>query len=353
MRKHLFLVALVLLSVASLPLDSCGNRKKAEMEVISPDRFPFVQVPDMIDTKEDAAKYYALNYWKDFLDENRLLQVEYSKDSTGVLGVSGKVFRDAFIGYIKALEAANHYATAAESERDLMAKADTIATYGSKIFFGKIIEYSEKYLYEPNSPLLDEQIYVPILEGIISSKSMTSEQKLPYIYQYKMATLNMIGARANNFSFSENGERSYLYDIDAEYTLIYFNNPECSDCKRVLEMLENSEALNNMIGQDRLTVLSLYPDKNLSIWRKARREFPSDWINAYDPSGAINAGKIYSLRAIPSLYLLNSDKVVILKDAKPEKVLKYLSDLLYSSDAADLHLKIANQKIQEAMDSLQ
>ena len=52
-----------------------------------------------------------------------------------------------------------------------------------KKFIGKIIEYSEKYLYEPNSPYLDEQLYVPILE-IIDAKSIPSGEKIGYIAQF-------------------------------------------------------------------------------------------------------------------------------------------------------------------------
>ena len=37
-----------------------------------------------------------------------------------------------------------------------MKKADSLAMAGDKKFIGKIIEYSEKYLYEPNSPYLDD-----------------------------------------------------------------------------------------------------------------------------------------------------------------------------------------------------
>jgi hypothetical protein len=48
----------------------------------------------------------------------------------------------------------------------------------------------------------------------------------------------MIGARANDFEFSTGAENKHLYDIESEYTLIYFNNPDCSDCIRVLNVLK-------------------------------------------------------------------------------------------------------------------
>ena len=84
------LISACLLIACSVFVFSC-KVKRGGMEVVNPDKFPQAQVPDMIDNQVDAAKYYALNYWKEFLDHNRLLQLEYSKDSTGVLGVSGSL----------------------------------------------------------------------------------------------------------------------------------------------------------------------------------------------------------------------------------------------------------------------
>ncbi|MDE7122932.1 MAG: DUF5106 domain-containing protein, partial [Alistipes sp.] len=43
-------------------------------------------------------------------------------------------------------------------------------------------------------------------------------------------------------------------------------------------------------------------------------DVPSSWIDACDPSGAIRSEGLYDLRAIPSLYLLDARKRVLLKD---------------------------------------
>ena len=43
--------------------------------------------------------------------------------------------------------------------------------------------------------------------------------------------------------------------------------------------------------------------------------------NGYDPDYAIRTDRLYDVRAIPSLYLLDSEKTVLMKDAPTEKVL--------------------------------
>ena len=41
---------------------------------------------------------------------------------------------------------------------------------------------------------------------------------------------------------------------------------------------------------------------------------PDNWINSYDKSMKMKNDELYDLRAIPTLYLLDQDKVVLLKD---------------------------------------
>jgi hypothetical protein len=54
---------------------------------------------------------------------------------------------------------------------------------------------------------------------------------------------------------------------------------------------------------------------------------PARWINGYDSQSGIMSGDLYDLKAIPSLYLLNEQKIVLLKDARLEEIEAYLSTL--------------------------
>ena len=52
--------------------------------------------------------------------------------------------------------------------------------------------------------------------------------------------------------------------------------------------------------------------------------YPATWYNGFDPDFIIRADLLYNVRAIPSLYLLDKDKTVILKDAVTGRVLEFL-----------------------------
>ena len=49
-----------------------------------------------------------------------------------------------------------------------------------------------------------------------------------------------------------------------------------------------------------------------------------EWVNGYDKTFAIKEQQLYDLKAIPTLYLLNKDKTVLLKDAPAQTIEEYL-----------------------------
>ena len=56
--------------------------------------------------------------------------------------------------------------------------------------------------------------------------------------------------------------------------------------------------------------------------------FPKDWIVGYDPLQVIRSDSLYHLRAIPSIYLLDRDKTIILKDTPEEVLIEYLASII-------------------------
>jgi hypothetical protein len=63
-----------------------------------------------------------------------------------------------------------------------------------------------------------------------------------------------------------------------------------------------------------LTILSIYTDQDEKLWLDHLNEFPPRWIQGRDNNEFLYKNKVYDLRAIPTIYLLDSDKKVLLKD---------------------------------------
>ena len=92
----------------------------------------------------------------------------------------------------------------------------------------------------------------------------------------------------------------------------------------IIQVLKGDQKISAMISQGRLAVLNIYIDEDLQAWREYMPIYPEEWYNGFDPDLVIRTDNLYNVRAIPSLYLLDSDKRVIMKDAPENKLFNYL-----------------------------
>ena len=187
--------------------------------------------------------------------------------------------------------------------------------------FETVSSLAEKYLYDPNSPLRSEDLYLPFASAMSSSPLVPPEKRAVYEYDAKMCSLNRTGSPAADFRFMDKAGRSHtLYGIDAEYTLLFFSNPGCEACKYIIDALESDTALGSMVSSGRLAVANIYIDEDIEAWYGYQDIYPDSWYNGYDPDFIIRTDLLYNVRAIPSLYLLDRDKKVLLKDAPEDRV---------------------------------
>ncbi|MEI3528198.1 MAG: DUF5106 domain-containing protein [Alistipes sp.] len=175
---------------------------------------------------------------------------------------------------------------------------------------------ADRVLGDPNSPLRNDEFYIPVLRAQLSSPWYDEYERLAPEYRLSLALQNRIGEQANDFRYTlASGATGTLYGLRAEYVLLFINNPGCPMCREIREAISASPMLTELIEHGRLRVLALYPDENLDEWRAYREQIPASWINAYDDGCVLREKGLYDLSAIPSLYLLDAQKRVLVKDA--------------------------------------
>ncbi len=179
----------------------------------------------------------------------------------------------------------------------------------------QLVDKLAQPLADPNSPIRNEELYILILEAVIASPFYDSVEKIKPRFRLEMALKNRVGRPANDFEYTlGDGARGRLYGVEAPYTLLYINNPDCHACEEMLAQLVGSKVIAEAQREGRLKIVAIYPDEDLAAWRKHRKEVPAEWINGYDAGLAMRREELYDLRAIPSLYLLDGEKRVLLKD---------------------------------------
>ena len=278
----------------------------AQNEVTRIRKFIPALPPSTLNPEEHRA-YMVEHYWDkfDFSDTLFIAEVDTSHMATA--------FAIYATGYVP-----DSLAHSAMSR--LMQKASA-----SRKMFDYFMTLSEMVLHDPNSPLRDDEKYIPVLEAAVASPLYDEYERMPYEYDLKVAMQNRVGRKANDFVYTLSSERSArMYNVKAEYLLIFISNPGCPMCRDIREQLMASPLLNELSERGKFKVLVIYPDKDLEAWREHLGDYPSSWINAYDKGGVITEQNLYDLKAIPALYLLNKDKVVMAKDCTDVEYIEHL-----------------------------
>ena len=170
--------------------------------------------------------------------------------------------------------------------------------------------------HDPNGALRDDHLYRRVLMAQLASGHYDAVESQTLAYQLDLVSRNRVGTPAADILFATaDGRQLRLYDIQAPYVLLFFYNPGCTLCAEVKAQLMGSQRLAALVAQRRLVLVALYPDEDLAAWHDDLPTLPPTWIVAHDPTQQVLNENLYNLEAIPSLYLLDSRKHVLVKDA--------------------------------------
>lgn len=193
------------------------------------------------------------------------------------------------------------------------------------IFYIQAAMMAERFLFDRNAPQMNEATYIHFLQAIQQSNCLNKAYKLRYEKQLESCLKNRPGTQAANFSFViSEGKESTLNDYSSSYLLIIFYSSRCKDCHTIMDQLKASTDINRLIASQELKILAVCTDGIKDRWETEKKYFPSTWINGFDEKGDILMKGTYILRMMPSIYLLDNNKKVLLKDTDPKKVIKYI-----------------------------
>ena len=316
MKKTLTILSLLLL------LLSCGQRGGSSHKDASRP-FPTVEVPTMLTDETERLEFLLDHYWDGFFAGDG------PTDSGRVLGVQNaeiKKHTGTFIGLLDFVPMSVAQSKVAHifSQIEARQERDT-----ASLVYPLMTEIFASYLYDPNSPLRSEDYYLPFVEGMAGSRFTSEDRRAGYRFELEKCRLNPYGAQVPDFSFKDIRERRHnLYEVQAAYTMLFFSNPGCHSCKEIIDQIGSRDYIDSMISYGTLAIVNIYIDKEVDKWREYEPVYPRNWYNGYDYKGVINSDELYFVRAITSLYLLDSQKRVIYKDAPVEKVLSFLDKLV-------------------------
>ena len=279
MRRLLWIIPVLLLA-------SCGSRHGGDES--SSRAFPQVRVPSAV-SEEDGMEYAALHYWDEFIKGSDGRRT----DSLYVAGVS-----------------------MADMEKAAGTFASLVRIVPPKVATDALVRLESS---------LDEKKEKAASESTL----LTEPEREAYARRASLAALAPVGSVAPDFEFIDvKGRRRTLHGVRAEWTVLIFGNPDCEACRTIVGVIEEDEALSGSVKDGTISIIDIYVDEDIESWMAASGTFPKDWIVGYDPLQVIRSDSLYHLRAIPSIYLLDRDKTIILKDTPEEVLIEYLASII-------------------------
>ena len=289
-------------------LIGCTNRPQAPEKRT----FPFVNVPTIYTAQQAQAEYLVTHFWDkfDFTD-------------TVWVGSAENVTEQALVEYLSVLPYAS-YDVICKGMQRLLDQADkNQAMYA--FFYSRL----EDYFANPNSTFRNEEYYIPLLEHMVASNSLDEQRKVRPKTILPLLDRNRPGTQATNIHFTRvSGAKDELTNVKSDYILVVFYDFDCEDCNVLKKIIEESAVIKEMQKQRKLAILAIYPGANMEGWKRSSPQIPASWINGYDHNEEIGKESTYLLRSIPTLFLLNREYMVIMKEPPFEYVEYYFNNIL-------------------------
>ena len=273
--------------------------------------FPYPAIPDTLRSVEQRAGYLSEHYWDNYNFADTLLLK------------SKEVTEQGFVNFIDILNRFNlDNASKGVAHKDITQKGITrkgitrkditqkdiarkditqkgIACFTRKAFsnaaakerFENLIEH---YFEDQLSPVRNDRVYLIFLEEMKNSPCFDETEKERIAFKIKTTNKNLPGDIAINFKFKdESGKEHQLSDYKDQKVILYFYDPDCENCHEVSAWLKQQT-----IPAD-IKVLKMIADNHISY--------------------------MYSLKNMPTIFLLDKENKVILKDCTAQELIENIS----------------------------
>ena len=247
----------------------------------------------MYSDPQERVGYAAGHFWDRFTDTAKV----YVCDSVTVNGVPVAEV-ESQMGLFTTLLGELPKDAAAQAVTRLFDRVDAFERkFPDSNVFEELGRLTRHYLYDPNSPVRNEDLYFYFVDRLGRSDLIDNGYRKGYEWDARMCSLNRVGTPAADFSFTDTrGRVRTLYGIKAEHTVLIFGNPGCKACQEIMADMESTPEISALIDSGRLQVVDIYIDQDLDDWKDHIPEYPAKWINGYDHNYTIRTDLIYNVR---------------------------------------------------------
>ena len=129
---------------------------------------------------------------------------------------------------------------------------------------------------------------------------------------------NLIGKKAEDIVMNTyTGVYKSLYDINKDFTILYFWEPNCSHCQVSTPILRD---YYEKVKSQGIEVFAVCTQDDKTAWEKYIADNKLTWINGWDPQRLSHFDYYYNVQSTPLVYVLDKNKKIIAKKLAVEDI---------------------------------
>lgn len=243
------------------------------------------------------------HYW-DLADLQALVE--------GHEAASGTVseLEQAFVNYLSLFPLAQDESLCHAAVDRLMHDADGAqqGTDGGSGTIDTILSLAEKYLFQLESPMADEDCFSHFVDAAARCATLSGMRRGDCEYWARVIASNRVGTQVADFSFElADGSDVLFSSLGGERLLLLFDIT-CKDCQELIARLRES-------APDGVRIVAVAVNTDMQSFLPFAAGLPESWTVGYDSTGMINGGA-FAIRRLPDLYRISADGMVMEKHCR-------------------------------------
>lgn len=171
---------------------------------------------------------------------------------------------------------------------------------------------AEDCLYSPTASVWIDDVYMKFIEPASKNKKVPESRRKRYAGQLRRIRNSLIGNKLPAFPLTMRDSTNTKFAAPSKITILEFANPDCVDCIMARAQLDNNSDLKALRDAGKVQLYFVWADPEAgNDWTKSVKNYSDSWIVAR----ADGISDMLDFRFTPSLYLLDADGRIVLKNA--------------------------------------
>lgn len=263
----------------------------AHAQQTQPTLFPYPTAPDDLPTLSERCNYIVEHFW----DRCNIKQSFSSQPQLS------QAFGDwlSFMPY--ASSDTVYMAINAYMDKVGKTGGENVATIG---------RIAESWLYCDTAACFSEDVYLPFAKAVAGHKKVDNATRQRLNAQIKILENSRVGSKAGGFEFVTPADSSMQFDdVVASRVILFFYDPDCTDCSLVKTRLSVDFNLNQLLDGRLVKLVAIYPGEPTQEWKDSAALLPESWIVGAAP----DIDLLYDIPTAPDLYYLDARHKILAK----------------------------------------